>query len=321
MNRIIAAAFGSLLIITALTGCKPFQHPWAMSQTPPPDFSLEVSVDAPWQGADDPLTTPSQYVVLPDRKLHAAIGPGATNLYFPQPTATLSHNQYAMLWSIIDTHGLMKFEGLDALETAVEEQAIDAIDTPQQQQLQAMPGQVLQATPGIEEIREQDAERDMINESEQLDESVESGSPITQIIEPGRSGRDESPQPQILPVVEPQTMVEEPPLPTGIYEVTDDGLIPVEKTPQPRMNLAFQIEVSDEVPTTQATDEDAQLTVYRVTIRAYGDHHEYTTSPEASAGTSQLVQTLAGYRGWTPVLRSGLDGETIETEVDAPVNP
>lgn len=321
MNRLLLAAFGCMLLIAGVTACKPFQHPWAMSQTPPPDFSLEVWVIAPWQGADDPLMTPSQYVVLPDRKLHAAIGPGATDKYFPPPTANLTHQQYAMLWSIIDTNGLMSFDGLDVQQAVTETQMIERIETPVERELQAMPGEIQGATPGVEEILEQDAERRVIDEAEKLDEATRIGEPLTEEIEPGRSGQPESPEPQILPVPVPQTEVQQPSLPSGVFEVTEDGLIPVERTNDPRMNLSFQIvDIAENVPTTEAVDDPNEPTLYRVNIRAYGEHHRYTTSPQASPATTQLVQMLAEYRGWTPVLRSDVDGETIETEVDAPLN-
>lgn len=323
MNRLLTAAICCLVLVAALTGCKPFQHPWALKQSPPPDFSLEVTVLSPWQGPDDPLRTPSQYVVLPDRKLHAAIGPGATTHYFPQPTATLSHDQYAMLWSIVRNNDLMTFEDLDAQAVAADEQAIEQVQTPQEQALDRMPGQVLEATESITEIREQNAEREMINEARDVEEAMVEGEPLSDKLEPGRTGKPDRPEPVILPVPEEQIKIEEQPLPSGIYEITDDAVIPVDQPDDPRMNLAMQVSAADEIPTTQATDADepSLITLYRVHIRAYGQDKRYTTEPDDSPATALLVRRLAELRGWTPVLRQGVDGETIEVQVDRPINP
>ena len=92
-----------IVALLPLTACKPFQSQYALDTVPPPDFSLEVAVATPWRGDVGALATPSQYVVMPNRALHAAIGPGATIQYFPPTTARLSHEQFAAI-GLYDEH-------------------------------------------------------------------------------------------------------------------------------------------------------------------------------------------------------------------------
>ena len=107
-----------IVALLPLTACKPFQSQYALDTVPPPDFSLEVAVATPWRGDVGALATPSQYVVMPNRALHAAIGPGATIQYFPPTTARLSHEQFAALWAIIDENKLREVQGLSDAQAA-----------------------------------------------------------------------------------------------------------------------------------------------------------------------------------------------------------
>lgn len=127
MFKITALRLALLTVLTVVaTGCQPFQHPESLRHTPPPDFALRVTIDAPWHGDANPAATASTYILEPDRRLHAALGPGAIASYFPPPTATVTHDEIAQLWSIIETGQLLSEPGLDAKATAKQQALVEA---------------------------------------------------------------------------------------------------------------------------------------------------------------------------------------------------
>ncbi|MCC7147082.1 MAG: hypothetical protein IT443_11610 [Phycisphaeraceae bacterium] len=92
-------------------------------QNVPPDFALELTVKTVQPAAqvegdvasanrlgvpnEQAMRQPSQYVLEPNRRLHVAIGPYATERYFPGVTRLLKPDDMQTLWQIIRSHHLL----------------------------------------------------------------------------------------------------------------------------------------------------------------------------------------------------------------------
>lgn len=109
---------GLVTAVVALAGCgRPAWHSDAPGVVPA-DFALVFTVEGEGAvggarrtgGAEgeeaDPLRAPSHYVLESDRTFRVALGPGAGEMTYPPPTATLSPSQVEDLYGLIRRHGL-----------------------------------------------------------------------------------------------------------------------------------------------------------------------------------------------------------------------
>ena len=95
--------------LSLLTGCAgPRWHSDAPQATPA-DFSLSLLIVADDEGdaPDDPLHTPSYFLLENDRTLRVAVGPGSVTTTYPPPTATISPAQVDELYRLIRRHDLL----------------------------------------------------------------------------------------------------------------------------------------------------------------------------------------------------------------------
>ncbi|MEX0654038.1 MAG: hypothetical protein WD534_13410 [Phycisphaeraceae bacterium] len=77
----------------------------------PPDFAMIFTVEhdaAEAEAGADPLARPAQHLVLPDRTLRVALGPGATHDYYPQVTARLTPAQMRELYRLVRAGELLE---------------------------------------------------------------------------------------------------------------------------------------------------------------------------------------------------------------------
>lgn len=93
-------------MLVVLAGCAATPERYDPARRPA-DFSLRVTLEAAGgaqgqgvtaQDVDELPTEPGQYVVMPDRELRVALGPGATADVYPGRTAVLSPREMDELW-------------------------------------------------------------------------------------------------------------------------------------------------------------------------------------------------------------------------------
>lgn len=103
-RRSIPIILSLLMLGILLTpGCQRAHDDPRLADRPyPADFGLVyqvVSLEESEDGA--PTRQPGVYIVEPDRTLRVALGSGATAGYYPPSTATLTPNQMAQLWRLV----------------------------------------------------------------------------------------------------------------------------------------------------------------------------------------------------------------------------
>ena len=307
-----------------MAGCsKPFQHPYALEQVPPPDLAIEVSIRSPWNGEADALTTPSQYIVQPDRRMHAAIGPGAGPHYFPPPTATLSHAQFALLWQIIEQHNLMTTSGLDAAQVDAIKQNIKADTTVSQEALEAQSGVTVGTVAGQAELAD---DRAFADEFVTVNRALREGMDDAEAQIPTLQGRPLAPGITEIPADAaylPEPGVDGEPARAANEQAEINQAQADEAALSADEQLPVMIELGGDVISSVGDPGELPrqhgLTVYEVHINAYGDHVRYATTPSGSPGTVALVQQMAKLRGWVPVFVPGETGTTREVAVEGDV--
>lgn len=135
MNRCskrFVAMIGGLLTLALLmaVGCRGAGQVDLMSRSQAPaDFQLQLHI----QGADDPGTAQadrqtSQSLLLNDRTLRVAVGPGATADYYPGVTRGLEPSEVDQLWQCLKEENLLTAsDACAASQPSVESPATDRV--------------------------------------------------------------------------------------------------------------------------------------------------------------------------------------------------